>query len=129
VIEQAIAKRLAQTQTLFHGQATPGQPAPQVGHVRAQTQRRTTFDGGPALEVIGTYRLTGKGLSAAQQRLERDFDIYLQHRRDRDEWLLLHPTATAEDGTLRWRAIPINPVAIDTAEHSTAEGTQKTSGD
>ncbi len=94
VVEQAIAEKVAQTQSLLSRQLSPStdisSPA-QVGRVNITEHRWTTVADQPAVQIDGTYRLQGGGLTKAQQRQDRDFSLYLKRGETKDQWILVEP--------------------------------------
>ncbi len=121
VVESAIAQRLAQAQAVFDRQPitssseprstglTADLPTPaQVGGVHIDHHDRVDVGGQWALEVTGTYRLRAGGLTNAQRRQARPFDIYLQRDRQ-DRWYLLTPEIEAASTSAQWRTIPLLP--------------------
>ncbi len=113
VVEGAIAQKLSQTQALLYRQferqlkVDPADLA-QVGRIRIADHHWTEIAGQPAVEVAGTYHLKGGGLTSAQRRQTRDFDLYLRRGTTPDQWLLLEAAPAQPETSLRWRATPIN---------------------
>lgn len=110
VVEGAIAQKLSQTQAILYRQfgAAPADLA-QVGRIRIADHHWTEIVGQPAVEVAGTYHLKGGGLTSAQRRQTRDFDLYLQRGTTQDQWLLLEPAPTQPGEPLQWLATPVVP--------------------
>ena len=116
VVEGAIAQKLSQTQALLYRQfgqqagrqfrADPADLA-QVGRIRIADHHWTEIAGQPAVEVAGTYHLKGGGLTNAQRRQTRDFNLYLRRGATPDQWLLLEAAPAQPGESLRWLATPI----------------------
>ena len=123
VVEGAIAQKLSQTQALLYRQfgrqfrADPADLA-QVGRIRIADHHWTEIAGQPAVEVAGTYHLKGGGLTSAQRRQTRDFDLYLRRGTTPDQWLLLEAAPAPLGESLRWVATPI----ITSQETPVSEG-------
>lgn len=89
VVADAIAHKVAQTQALLSRQlATASQDSEtfRVGSVKVTHHQWTTLADQPVVEVEGTYHLYGGGLTWAQQKQARDFDLYLQRGNTKTEW-------------------------------------------
>jgi hypothetical protein len=116
VVEGAIAQKLSQTQAILYRQfgAAPADLA-QVGRLRITDHHWTEIAGQPTVEVAGTYHLKGGGLTSAQRRQTRDFDVYLQRGTAKDQWLLLEPAPAQPGASLQWRATPIDLSLRDSA--------------
>ncbi len=94
VVEGAIAQKLSQTQAVLHRQLSSSDAQAntlQVSHIRITDHRPLALAGQSAVEVSGTYQLQGAGLSKAQQRQTRPFDIYLHRENAETEWILVDP--------------------------------------
>jgi hypothetical protein len=108
VVQQAVAQKLWQTQSLLRAQLS-GQALVEstfeVGKVKVNAHHPVSLGQVSAVEVEGTYTLKGGDLSRAQRRQLRPFDIYLQRGPEKDQWRLLEPTST----TAGWTAIPLTP--------------------
>lgn len=123
VVEGAIAQKLSQTQAILYrqfGRQLKADPADlaQVGRIRIADHHWTEIAGQPAVEVAGTYHLKGGGLTSAQRRQTRDFDLYLRRGTTPDQWLLLESAPAQPGESLRWVATPI----IASQETQVSEG-------
>ncbi|MGF1517563.1 MAG: hypothetical protein ACFCVB_07140 [Nodosilinea sp.] len=125
VVEGAIAQKLSQTQAMLYRQlkADPADLA-QVGRIRIANHHWTEIAGQPAVEVAGTYHLKGGGLTSAQRRQTRDFDLYLQRGTTPDHWLLLKSAPAQPGEPLRWLATPI----ISSPETQTSDSQEQPGG-
>ncbi|TVQ13432.1 MAG: hypothetical protein EA368_02205 [Leptolyngbya sp. DLM2.Bin27] len=113
VVEGAIAQKLSQTQIILYrqlGRQAGADPADlaQVSGIRIADHHWTEIAGQPAVEVAGTYHLKGGGLTSAQRRQTRNFDVYLQRGTAKDQWRLLEPDPDQPGASLQWRATPID---------------------
>ncbi|HSM81469.1 MAG TPA: hypothetical protein VLS96_07275 [Nodosilinea sp.] len=110
VVEAAIAQKLSQTQLVLYRQldaSTPPTDLAQVNRIRVANHHWTTIANQPAVEIAGTYHLKGGGLSAAQRRQTREFDLYLQRGAEKGQWLLLEPDQALPGTTPQWRTTPL----------------------
>jgi hypothetical protein len=108
VVEQAVAQKLAQTQSLLRSQLSGEDLAAatfEVGQVTVSSRHPVTLDHRSAVEVEGTYTLKGNTLNRSQRQQVRPFDIYLQRGADRDQWFLLEPNPG--ETPPQWQAISL----------------------
>lgn len=112
VVEGAIAQKLSQTQAMLYrqfGRQPQADPADlaQVGRIRITDHHWTEIASQPAVEVAGTYHLKGGGLTSAQRRQTRDFDLYLRRGTTPDQWLLLEAAPAKPGESPQWLATPV----------------------
>jgi hypothetical protein len=92
IVEQAIAQKLDQTQSLLSTQISGLEVASdsfRVGRVKINSRRSMSIEGQPVVEVSGTYTLKGRSLSRSQIRQARPFDIFLQRGETNEQWQLV----------------------------------------
>ncbi|MEO1069702.1 MAG: hypothetical protein AAFW95_11380 [Cyanobacteria bacterium J06638_6] len=118
VIESAIAQKLSQTQAVLYRQLTPGTPddLAQVGRIRITDHQWTTVAGQPTADVVGTYHLKGGGLSGAQRKQTRAFEVYLQRGDTKGQWRLVEPAIARAGQPVQWQMTPLQPSPEDKLE-------------
>ncbi|MBE9136390.1 hypothetical protein IQ254_04095 [Nodosilinea sp. LEGE 07088] len=116
VIESAIAHKLSQTQAVLYRQLTPAAPdeLAQVGRIRITAHQWTAVAGQPTAAVVGTYHLKGGGLSGAQRRQTRNFEVYLQRGDAKGQWRLVEPAIARAGEPVQWQMTPLQQSPEDT---------------
>ncbi|ASC72685.1 uncharacterized protein XM38_036430 [Halomicronema hongdechloris C2206] len=109
VVADAIATQLQQSrqelaQTL---KSDPGSSF-QITAVTITQRRSTTVAGQPALQVRGTYTLTGRYLNNSLKQPDNPFEIYLSRTPDGEAWQLLRPIAASTDTDPSWVVAPLS---------------------
>jgi hypothetical protein len=109
VIESAIAQKLSQTQAVLYRQLSPAAPdeLTQLSRIRITDHHWTTVAGEPTVDVVGTYRLKGGGLSGAQRRQTRNFEVYLQRGENEGQWRLVEPAIARVGEPVQWQSTPL----------------------
>jgi hypothetical protein len=109
VVEQAVAQKLVQAQSLLRTQLTGEEletSGVEIGKVKVSSSQNVTLGDISAVEVEGIYTLKGGDLSRSQRQQTRPFDIYLQRGAEKDQWRLLEPQQAGKQP--QWKSIPLS---------------------